>query len=522
MSKKIYDAVLFTDITHTVLAYKPLGAHKIAHILREQGYRALVVDHMHTWNIKEMKRLMDNVISDQTEILGFHTTFFSHSNVKETDKGKIFLPMDHNVSIIPQGIEFEIEMFEYARSLNKNIKVVCGGSNDTRMSLSNPRVDFAVVGYAENSIVHLMKHLKEGTDIPKLYTNPQGVKVIDDRTALGYDFEKDHMIWDPSDVISTKCLPIEMARGCIFNCKFCRHPMRGRRKVDFVRSTGSIAEELQRNYDEYGISTYMIVDDTFNDNEEKMLQIRDAVQKLSFTPTMWSYTRLDLLAVRPQRIKIMHDIGVRSMFFGIETLTERVGHLIGKGYDREQQIKTIRKIKNEYGEEIQMHGSFIIGLPGETLEEIDTTAQQLKSGEIPLSSWNFNALVLAKDTGHAWNAELSSNYEKYGYRVGHGQNKNMELKHVGDWDPNAIPWESDVMNFEKARNLVEDYMTEYHDMDKTIGGEIGFGLLQYPTWNWDRVKNTTHKTIQWDKVSFERKLYTQQYKKRFLQYVSAE
>lgn len=513
-----YHAVFFTDICNTTLVYKPLGAYKVASVLREHGYNVLVVDHLHCWKIQEMKQLLDNCISDHTLVLGFSTTFFQDTNVPDSPSGKIYGILDNSVSVCPQGEEYEVAMLDHARKLNPKIKILAGGGNDTRETFANPRFDFAMVGYSENSIVNLMRHLAGGEDLRHARKNPAGICVVDDRLAAGYDFQKDHMVWQPTDVIGARVLPIECARGCVFNCKFCRYPMRNKKRMDFVRSTESISRELQENYDRYGIRHYMISDDTFNDNEDKLRQIRDAVQKLTFEPCMWTYTRLDILSVRKDRADLMYDIGVRSMFFGIETLTERVGRIIGKAYDREQQIKMIQYIKRRWGDQIQLHGNFIYGLPTESHAEIDVTVSQLRSGDIALDSWGWNHLILALDSGHAWNAELAKNYERYGYsRLPEAVPANPGLHHLNEWDTNAINWQNEHMDFQTARRRVSEIMTEYHATPRPIGGMMTMGLINYPDWDWQRGIKTRNTDMQWDRVTAARYIFVQKYKQRLLE-----
>lgn len=515
-----YHAIFFTDITHSVLAWKPLGAHKIASILRQLGYRCLVIDHFHTWSIAELKKILDPAIGTETLMVGFHTTFFADTSSSTTDgKAKIFGRLYQNNAVCPQGAEFEEELIDYIRSQNSKIKIVVGGSNTNRREFSNTRFDYTLVGYSENSIVWLIKHLEQGSELAKSFINEHGIRIVDDRSATGYDFEKDHMEWQQSDIMNARVLPIECARGCVFNCKFCRHAMRGRSKVDFVRSTESIIEELTRNYLEFGITHYMITDDTFNDNEQKLSQIQEAMQGLPFQPTLWCYARLDLLSVRPERLDQMWNIGVRSMFFGVETLTERVGKIIQKGYNPSAQIRTTQEIKKRYGADMQTHANFITGLPTETVAELQSTVKLLESGEMPVDTWSFNALVLAQDQGHNWNAELAQNYAQYGYRLTTlGQSHKYE--HTNDWDPYALPWENDQMNYESARELTQEFNTRSFAMpNRLIGGDMGFGLLNYPDWSWQRVKTTRYQDLDWNRVDVSRRIYTQRYRRQITQWV---
>jgi hypothetical protein len=97
--------------------------------------------------------------------------------------------------------------------------------------------------------------------------------------------------------------------------------MNGKKNLDFVKDVELLRKELQDTYDKFGVSTYSIVDDTFNDNEYKLDLILEAVKQLTFKPIFWAYTRLDLLETKKQ-IEKLYEIGVRGYYFGIETLNK--------------------------------------------------------------------------------------------------------------------------------------------------------------------------------------------------------
>ena len=75
----MYDFVIFTDVTDTILSYKAIGAYKIANTLREEGYTVLVVDHLHTFSLDEFKRIIDLSVGPNTKFVGFSSTFYNAS-----------------------------------------------------------------------------------------------------------------------------------------------------------------------------------------------------------------------------------------------------------------------------------------------------------------------------------------------------------------------------------------------------------------------------------------------------------
>lgn len=489
---KKFDAVIFTDYTQAWFVRKPLGAYAIANVLRGRGYQVLVVDHLHTYDLDEISGLLDLCISDKTKFVGFSVGFFASTNNKPYDKIEIqdLGAMNLNQSFFPQGFEFEQQFVHKLQSLNSNCKIVLGGANPWLHQISNRNVDFTIIGFAEISIVALMQHLCTGQAMEQIhsYRNLYGITVIDGGNAEGYPFNQNHMTWLPEDVVNAKVLPIELSRGCIFNCKFCATPLRGKSNNDHLRLTHSTQQELQQNFDLYGVKHYYIMDETFNDNNEKLDQLVLAVKTLNFQPVFWCYARLDWLHNNFEQIDKMYEIGVRFIFFGIETFSKTAGRAIGKGMQADRQIDTIKRIRAKYGNQIVLHGNFIIGLPGETVSSVKNTMQGLNCGDIPLHSWYFNVLKIQKGATH-WSSDIDRNYAKYGYRELDGAAQTrldalMQKEYLdmgGTAGISYMPWQTDTMNYLQAVLLARTHVppdTKLWSMDLVEYGYDVDGILE--------------------------------------------
>ncbi len=446
----MYDIVFFTDSTDNISVMLPFGAYKCAHVLRKHGFSCLVINYLSNFSQTELKELIDIAIGKNTLLIGFSSSFMKSVEI-EIDPNKPTPPFPNlaNDLVFPQGKLFEDQILSYIRQKNTSIKVVAGGSR-VSTHFSNRNVDYVCIGYSEISIVNLARHLKGLGSLEKSYKNIFGVVVIDDRTASEYDFSNEDMEWLPIDIVNHKTLPIEIGRGCIFKCKFCAFPLNGKKKLDFVKQADILKRELELNYYRYGITTYQIVDDTFNDHELKMQMIHDVVKSLSFKPRFWAYTRLDLLHLKPHTIGQLYDIGMRAFFFGIETTHQAAGKIVGKGYDFDKMNESIKFIRKTY-QDVTMHGSFIIGLPHEDIDHVKSTFDRLCSQEIPLHTWRFGALNLQDQTSLSFESEFNLNYEKYGYTKIENIKKNRSLGWVRG--TSTINWQNQYMDYETAVTL---------------------------------------------------------------------
>ena len=495
----MYDAVIFTDVTDTVTIYKAIGAYKIANTLRQQGYSCLVVDHLHAFTLEELKQVINKSVSINTLFVGFSTTFFNSTlNSVNSDGSVTYRPTLSGV--IPQGIDFQNELIHYIKTINYNCKIVVGGTK-AHANINDKNIDYSIIGYGEVSILSLANHLKSNTPILNSYKNLHGVTIVDNRTNEGFDFVNSRFEWQDLDVGPASVLPLEISRGCIFKCKFCSYPLNGKQNLDFIRHTDILYEELQSSYDKYKVENFYILDDTFNDNEYKLDVLLQAIKRLSFQPKFWAYTRLDLIAQNNSLIDKLYDIGLRGIYFGIETLNKRTGLIIGKGFDRDKQINTITKIRNRFDNKVLMHGSFILGLPEEPIDSMRHTFNQLMDESIPLHTFIFHGLRLSKSESVPFNSELGKNFKDYGY---------TEINN--DANSTTVNWRNEHLDHTMAIGLANEFNGAAQNSNRLyIPGQLGFSLknLGYSD---DYISNTKYKELDWTQITIRKELYIAKYK----------
>jgi len=476
----MYDVIIFTENTDPMQIAIPLGGFKVASVLRKNGFSTLVVNHLSTYSMIEIKNLIDLVVNAETKVIGFSTTFLRFVDTNTSLYTKTNLD-----TVFPQGKAFEDEVINYIKYKNDNIKIIVGGTK-TSATYYNTNIDYVFLGYSETSIIDLMNHLTIQLPLPNSIVNQHGITVIDDRKALSYKFTEDKMIWEKTDIVNHKLLPIEIGRGCIFKCKFCSYPLNGKKNLDFIKNSEIIYEELLENYTKFGIVHYFIVDDTFNDHIIKLKAIEAAVARLPFQPKFWCYTRLDLLCTNKDMVDVMYNIGVRAMYFGIETLNLQTGRTIGKGYDRVKQIAMIQYIKDRYPD-VAMHGSFIAGLPNESVESIKQTCFQLANGEIPLDSWMIRPFLLFKPEANSFMSELDANYENYGYNI----EATVE---------NLLLWKNEHLSIKEASDLSTECITHSRNSEYfRVPGHDSFELINFG-YNFETTSKTPFNRFRYDIV----------------------
>lgn len=496
----MYDCIIFTDMTETVLVYKTIGAFKCAYELRKNGHTCLVVDYLHDFSMDEFKRVIDSAMSDKTVMIGFSTTFMLDTSGDQDDTNIVYKPLTDNI-FFPQGKEFENTAISYIKQKNAKCAIGVGGVK-VHPNYNNKNADFVFLGFSETSIVNVVAYLKNEQPIEHSHKNIWGVTVVDDKTANKYDFSNSKFEWEETDVVNAKVLPIEIARGCIFKCKFCSYPLIGKKKLDFIKSSDALYEELQTSYDKFGVKNFFIIDDTFNDSEYKLDAVLNAVKRLNYQPYFWAYTRLDLIARDMQLFDKLYQIGVRSFYFGIETIDNTAGKLIGKGYDKEKLVNAIKQIRSSYPD-VLLHGSFIIGLPEETLESCQSTFDRIMSQDIPLHSFNFKGLQLYSDDKVSWNSELSIKYKDYGYEA------IEETSLTGRIDFN---WKNQYTSRDEASSLAKKFNNESLQSDLFhIPGQAVWGMMNFNK-DYEELSKVKYNNVDWGYMYNSKRQFTKDYK----------
>lgn len=504
--KNGYDIILFTEYANEHISCKLLGPYQLSSFLRSKGFSVLVVDHVSRYSKAEMYMIAKLACGDNTLFVGISNT--------------MSLPKDE-ISFTHCGLEFDKIFVEAFKAVNPNVKIVVGGAH-ARSNTSNPFLDYSVLGYAEMSAWRLAKHLRDPLEpLGPHFVNEHGVKILTDRKADGYDFTQTVNMWCDDDIMMPgEVLPIESARGCIFKCKFCAYPMNGKKKLDYLRDQKQVKYELERNYELYGITDYFIVDDTFNESDEKLRMFAEVSASLPFELNFRCYLRLDLLANNYDQVKLLADAGLRGTFFGIETLSNAAGKIIGKSTNSEKLIETLQRIRSDYGDTIMTSSGFIIGLPEETLDECWNSYQRIVSGEVPLHNIGFQPLRITRPDSFAWNSEFGVNFKSYGY-------EEMQLSDVTSEEDKKmfssmflehVPWKNNLTNVFEANKLSEKIMADFATHENLVpsSNQVFFAR------NYNISELLTNKTIKnYDFLDLKDK-NVKQYKLKLMKYLTVK
>ncbi len=160
-------------------------------------------------------------------------------------------------------------------------------------------------------------------------------------------------------------------RGCKSRCTFCLWPQTvggHRYRTRSVEHVIAEVKQIQRDFPQ--MKELFFDDDTFTDNLPRAEAIARELGKLGVT---WSCNAK--ANVPRDTLKVLRDNGLRLLLVGYESGNQQILHNIKKGM-RIEVARQFTKDCHELG--IKIHGTFILGLPGESHQTIQETIEFAK------------------------------------------------------------------------------------------------------------------------------------------------
>tara|TARA_B110000902_G_C14267757_1_gene571987 strand:- start:110 stop:1684 length:1575 start_codon:yes stop_codon:yes gene_type:complete len=420
------------------------GAHKIATHLRREGWDVEVLDFVQSWTVEELKEFTRQRVSKDTKFLGLSATF---------------------------SIRFKT-LYEFTYWFKEEYPdiLIIGGSQAFHNCEGFP-LDYMVHGYGELAMSAILSGNVKYTEHKWLNGNSfRRVDATHDYMAarmknLSTHYEdRDHI--QPQEVLT-----VEFGRGCIFNCHFCTLTYRNI-KEDHSRSEDNLYTEMLENYEKWGTTNYSISDETVNDYTEKLERFAGAIKRLPFKPNCAGYIRGDLLVCKPKDWQMIHDIGLNSQFYGIESFHTPSAKAVGKGMHSgrlQDGLLAYKEWARERGH-FQAHLSLIAGLPHETLDSLRETKRWIVNNWDGQTSQIMPLWIPDKTRQYEEQSRFAMDPQKYGYHK----------TTMAECNNNNSPWEDGPRG--QFRKLYEGLVKResnndeivYNTEDSTFQEEMSF------------------------------------------------
>lgn len=161
--------------------------------------------------------------------------------------------------------------------------------------------------------------------------------------------------------------PIQMSRGCTFNCNYCS-TVRMHGGIFRVREPRKVVDEIEILNKKYGANYFFFVDDNFTLNPTKTKVFLDELRKRRVRIDWDCQGRVDVTS--KGLWSDMRKSGCQLVLFGVESGCKKMLEAMGKQASLEQ-ARTAFKLGREAG--LLRIASIIFGFPGETRGTIEET-----------------------------------------------------------------------------------------------------------------------------------------------------
>jgi anaerobic magnesium-protoporphyrin IX monomethyl ester cyclase len=286
------------------------------------------------------------------------------------------------------GIPDAYEIAGFAKEINEDAKVIIGGPHVTFLPEQTleecPHIDVVVRGEGELTLKELVSVIERGGDLRGV----RGISFRSNGNVVNSPPRELIQNLDELPIPAYDMLPMRRyafegvqfgavvtSRGCPFNCVFCSSSLQfgGRWRG---HSPGRVIEELSILRNEYGKTEIEFLDDTFTLSKDRAVEISRLIKEGKLDISWTASSRVDIFS--REIADAMREGGAKTIYFGLESGSQRVLDFIGKGITPEKSVAAVRCCKR-CG--LSAVGSFVIGFPDETEEEINATIRlSIKSG----------------------------------------------------------------------------------------------------------------------------------------------
>lgn len=310
-----------------------------------------------------MKVLLINPWSSEvfpTPAIGYLQAIIKSSGhqVKAIDIKSMYDEKDEYDIIATSFHSFSVKHAKLIRDYFKG-HLICGGHHPSALpeQMLSIGYDQVVIGEGEKAMFEILN----GNTSKIVKGTPMSIDDIPmaDYTGLNYSGEMG--------------LPIISSRGCPYKCNFCA-------STDFwksyrMRSCDNVLNELSLRLSS-GMKTWMFEDDNFTANKQRAIDICIGISEMGFFNWQCA-SRAESLD--DELCRVLKMAGCKTVWLGIESLSQDSLDRCNKHTTVEKMITGI-KTARKYG--INTMSQFIVGLPDDTIKNINDTIIQIKRNNI--------------------------------------------------------------------------------------------------------------------------------------------
>lgn len=382
--------IIFND--NQEIKRRTSGAYRFANLLESRGWVCTVVDWWSSWSERELEQYLDLIVDQDTVMFAISYTWSE-----------------------------PIQTHNFVAKLKQRYpgrKFIAGGQQFFQHDIG---VDASLYGYSELAVDDTLAWLFDGADLPKGAVQPpelgNSILVDCNKNYAAYGLREYSIHYRPDDFLQPfELLTVELSRGCKFKCKYCNYAFLGIRE-DTSTQKEVLRKEFEENYRRWGITNYIIADDTFNDRTSKLEMLAEIVESLDFEMNFASFIRIDLVAANPKQMELLSRARVWNHFYGVETFHPGAGKAVGKGMAPDRIKQALLDMRSHMQQTLGLYRGtlgMIAGLPGETPESWQESELWLRENFAD-QSWEWWPLEISTEQNVGTISDFSRDWAKHGY-----------------------------------------------------------------------------------------------------------
>lgn len=329
----------------------------------------------------------------------YYTPFTEREFLEDIKKElRKFNPDFVGISMMSMTRVSSYKAMKLIKKINPKIKIILGGVHASFMYkqlLENFPVEAVCIGEGEDTILELIDALAKGKSLAKIkgiaYKKSDKVILTEQRPLRMNLDELPYPSYDIFVNSGVRIVRMFTSRGCPNRCTFCcinrtnKHVWRAR---DYMKVVDEI-EFIKKTYP--WVEKIHFLDDNMTLDNQRVINMCKELIKRKIKLKFDGQGRIK--PISREMIYWMEKAGFNSLYFGVESGSEKILKSCNKNITKEEIIKTWNLCK-EFPK-IQIEKCIMVGLPGETEETVNETIEFIKRiQKIKKSSTNFYASPL--------------------------------------------------------------------------------------------------------------------------------
>ena len=391
-------------------------------------------------------------------------TIILDGRIEENYREKI-LSLKHELlcvgfSCLTGQVSQGLEIARFVRENVPEIPIIWGGWHPTifhEASIQSPCADIIARGEGEEIIRELVKAFKNGHNISEIkgitYKINGKVMVNPDRPLMK-NYKLENLPYELLDTsryeVQEGRISIITSRGCPQNCSYCSIQSYYTRHW-YGRDADEILDQIVHLKNKFNVDHFIFQDSNYFVNPKRTKAISEEIIRRGIKIT-WEASGHTKVLVRTDQdtYDLVKKSGCRKISVGVESGSPRMLNIIHKGLKIEEVFNLAKLIADS---KITFRTNFIIGLPGETNEDLLQTFNVIRRLHNSCPNLKVSVYMYHPIPGSPMYEEEMKSGQIIDYPTTLEEWANFKIESDIGWDATR-PW--------RGKDLIENYRDRSH------------------------------------------------------------